>query len=369
MKLALCFLLLAAPAAAEFTDPEKIQLQKLVGASVAITSAQEDAGLSIRDLPNEKMGHVAVLKELLDAGLACYNAMNEATGADVGGTREQQVSRLFSRIDTIQREVAAAQAALAAMPASPNVERAKKHLGEVALADFDRALAYASPPPSSFPRVVGPHGRFAFAESSIEHATQYVYHALFDMWNWWRFTDAPADENAKDMFAKHGRAAMGMFRAWGMDLGIVLSDDHQTILADMAAASGARPYDFHRLLLQIEYIFARPGWAHFSGREIKPGATGFIRQFGDAFTAAEVNLANLNPAQHADQWKTRRGSLSNTGETGWAAEFHFDFQDFWVAMDHWGAAVMLFFDAPPGPSPGITCGPGTVRTGNVCLPE
>jgi hypothetical protein len=250
-------------------------------------------------------------------------------------------------------------------PDLSRVRTAKQFLDGIALETFDETLGYLDPLPASFPRIIGPHGDHELGQGSMEHFVQYVLHTTFDALNFWRETDVGALPAVKDFFRVNARALQASYRAWGMTAEIVLPDDHKRILQDQEASSGIRSYGFHREILVLEYLYAGRGLRVHSGRKTVDSSRTFIRSFGDAFTQMVGGLVLRNPSQALAQFTGRHGAISNTGPNGWAAEFYFDFSDFWNSLDAYAYDAMGFFHAIPAPP----CAPGTHAENGFCVPD
>ena len=348
-------LFLAVSAEAEFTAQEKDELRKVVNSAVQVSRAQEDAAFAVVSLGAvNKSQLLALLNKLFRAEISAMNCLDMAFSAESNGslTRPEEIANLKAAAKSLERIRIEAIALVDTMPQNTSLAAARQRLIAADLSTFNQALGYVEFRPANYPRMVGPHGDFDISQATLEHMTQYTLHAQFDALNLWADTTLGTSESLKDFFRKNARALEMMFRTWGMSGGIVLPDDAVKINQDLAAGSGLRPFDFFRVILEIEYIFNTAQVNNFGGRRMDLGATTFVRQFADAFTRV---VQELTPAEKVAQFTGRHGAISNTGPGGWAAEFYFDLSDFWTDLDGYGAGVMLFHHIIVGPPAPVSC--------------
>lgn len=347
--LILALLFFVTPAFA-LTDLEKVEMLRIVDAGVKLAKAEEQIGLAIPALTGKKTELISALTRVFNAQFATRASLSYGleSGRDVNGTRVEQVQTMLNQANSAAFEIGKAIPILQALPSNANITAAIAQLEAITISQI-AVLPYTDPHPASYPRVVGPHGDSDISEARIEHATQYIQHTMWDAINFWKNTSLSTTEEVKDFFRNNAEAQEFMFRAWGMDGELILPDDRAIIEADTAAGSGLRPFDFFRLLLEVEYVFSVWPADNFAGRPVKIGAPVSIRAYVDAFTRMIQLVAVRNPNELVAQFTGRRGNIGNGGTTGWASEFYFDMADFWRSMDGIGAGWMVFFHEIPAP--------------------
>ena len=193
------------------------------------------------------------------------------------------------------------------------------------------------------------------------------------------YTEAPvwpeaANEHIRVSLRKWVDFNRLFLRARGLDAEIVLRTDRAIIEADTDAASGQRPFAFHRVPFTAELIFGNgPNVPLHSGRLPKEGIANQVLGLQVGFTRAFREVARVST--HSQIIEVL---LSEDNTDGLAGLFYIDFMEVWSRLDPWAVAVMGFFHKLPGPpvvgacpdclpSASVSCGVGTFLQGNECL--
>jgi hypothetical protein len=379
---------------AEFTAAEKAELTKIVLSKVDASTIWRRLGGDILSNgaitvePNRQSLYQVMLDlEVADfkCGLAFANIASNHTGADISfpSDRASLVSTGKARVDSCADGFRALDSSLSSLDAAVGgnvfiqAARSSAQTAATRLDSFDDSLAYTDWRPTSHPSVVGPHGDDILALHFLARSHLYFHQTLNDVIR--IFGSAPvfpsdAWVNLKDAAWDAHSATNHLSRAWGLDAEIVLTDDYAKIEADRTAGSGLRPFAFHRLLLEVEYMLNR-GYAGqvaggtmalISGRTSGQGFGTDIGNMGQALTNMIRKMHQVNDITVIRQWWTSGNTEHNSGDpNGKLVEFYRDFFDFWRDADAWGAAVMLFFHAIPAPP----CGEGTHPVGGVCVSD
>lgn len=393
-KLLVGLMLVASTASAEFTAQEKTELAKIVQTRVDISTILRRFGgdilsnTAITTEANRQLLFSALLETELSSffcGIAFANLASNHTGGDVSfppardvlvASGKQRVNECANGLRSLDPKLAVLDTAVGGN-APIQSARTLAQNAALRLDGFDDSLMFVSWQPSSFPQVVGPHGDYILAQHFIARSNHYFHETLNDIIRYYGQVPvfpSTAYPHLKDGIWQAHFALNHLSRAWGLDAGIALADDNAKILADQAAGSGLRPFDFHRLLLEVEYIFNR-GIAHqvaggsmvlVSGRTAGTGFGTDIGTMGQIFTNMIRVVHQANDLTAIRQWWTAGTTFHNSGDpNGRLVEFYRDFFDFWRDSDAWGASVMLFFhEIPPPP-----CGAGTHPENGHCVPD
>ena len=297
-KLAVLIALLLAPIVhAEFTAAEKTEIAKLgthVNTYAAVYSPLAD-GIRDYGTDNARPHFFNTLVASVDGIWDCHEALrlllNEtadrpaAVSAGVARVQACDVKsgQFAAALDNVAN-VVEAESGVPAAGWARNIRSRANTIRNTNLDTFNPSLAYTSPDPPSFPRVVGPHGDSASAREHIAKMSEQFLRAVafgtalygqVDVW----------PQNANLDFREFIRYAVTPMkhgvRIWMMDVAIVLPGDQNAINQDVAAGSGLRGPDFFRLLREVELFNGTPHQPPlFSGRTM---AGGIVPNFAIGF--------------------------------------------------------------------------------------
>lgn len=228
------------------------------------------------------------------------------------------------------------------------------------LQSVDRTLAYAEPFPTSYPRIIGPHGDYDGAQAMMCVSSKYLDEALTGIlmlyrnnFATWPVAANPDVQNLLDL----SQAAQALYtRIMGMSAEVVLPDDEATINSDAAHGSGLRPNSFFRALFMHELAMtAEQLFKNFAGRTVQKGISfHLVRILGSVGSI----LAEFSKVVTDDQLYLQL--TTNPSFMG-------DFGRCWKSLDQWSDMNLLFFfeipAPPPGPSPDPTPTPAVIPAG------
>lgn len=388
-------LLLAAPAAAEFTAAERTELAKLsaartelayamVVAANAVGKASDEAGRPLR---------YAALSAIVEAEHDCFQAQRHLFNAApdfrprfAALTRPAIVARAMSYIATCRTKT---DLAIGAMRTAGDAEdeadatelakQASRLEREAPLSSFDTTLAFADWRNADYPRVIGPHGDYDRSQLHIAGLELKLLEATKDFISFYGRVPVGSEQlryGVREVLRYAGAALATINRLWFIDNGQVLGfSDRQAIAADTEAGSGLRPESFFRFLRGVELINVFDAFdSGLAGRPLSSGITAIFALISDQsaealFGATSTNsIADLQTLLRLPNGDT---SFENADTPiGRAREFYQDFGEAWHHLDALNAAWILFFhEIPAPPEVGVVCGAGTHLEGTTCVAD
>lgn len=229
--------------------------------------------------------------------------------------------------------------------------------------DTFQALAFASPDPDSFPRVVGPHGDSLSAREHIDTMGAHFLRAValgtalygnVDVW--------PQDANLdfRELIRYATAPAQMVPRIWGMDVGIVVHpQDRIAISAAVIAGSGLRGEDFFRLLQEVSLFNGDPHQPPLHSGRLQAG--GIVGNFAigiSEFPKALKKIHAVNtPEEIKTWWEGISNSLTATPPTlarvkvNFIPGFFIALARAWEAGDLITNSWIMFFHELPAPPP------------------
>lgn len=210
----------------------------------------------------------------------------------------------------------------------------------------DRSLSYANPFPSSYPRIIGPHGHYEMAQANVLLSIKYLADTYMRVGGAMNQNPWPNTARANFMMGSViEKVAMSMHlwnRILAMQGEVVLPEDQASAEFDFEASSRLRPPSFFLAQIAHELAMTKEPFTAFSGREVPRGLAAHYR---DILTATPIILAEVGPSHQEFLIK----------ELELAGGIFFTQSIQWSALDHWSMANLgFFFDipaAPGGPAP------------------
>ena len=242
----------------------------------------------------------------------------------------------------------------------PEFVSAKTHMDSARdlLAGFDWSLPYENPKPDDSPTtsfdesltVVGPHGDLSKAIEALRFVAWYHGHVWLQFSELYRKHALVYVEEAniplRDQIYSLAHIADKIGRTYVMHVGVEADVDTAVIDADHAAASGARPRDFHRAMRQIELMFTSrfSEGKNWHGRDFETGGVQSLEL--KTIERFFLPLAKAN----GSQW-TYDMVISDTGQFGGRLiSVTGQLTDYWQVFDAWGHIMMNFYHAMPAPT-------------------
>ena len=380
--------LCASNARAEFTDEEKTELLKLVAARIDIVVATKRVATHLQTIGtgDDRATIEALLTKIerasFDGGRAMKNFFSSKDGlSNVRPPRQEEVQKALRLLGAMTNSIDSALMH-AGLLSGANIDKVVTGLNSAKsrLASVSRALPYTDWRPTSYPRNVGPHGDYEISTSTLRRTDEYLHHTHLAGISFYRnvaIWPSSADEPFSVVLDMLSRSTVALVQAWAMDAAVVPESERIVIEADTAAGSGLRPFDFFRLLREVEAIFStgKAGTVPlFTGRLARRGISGFLQRMQSRFVITVHQAMLVNDRDEIIRWFERGSGNHGTGDPdGRAREFLVDLPDFWRTMDGLAVAWMGFFHEIPAPPGGggnsVSCGPGTFLQGDVCLPS
>jgi hypothetical protein len=211
------------------------------------------------------------------------------------------------------------------------------------LTSFDRTLPYGgdNPFPTSYPRVIGPHGDYDMTQSQECLAMKYWTDTVSRATVLASKPDFPNTEKANRYLAATyenlSKLGAQWMRVLGIQADVISTEDNALLEFDHQKSSGLRPKSFFQAILSLQLISARTTYTSFSGRVIQSGAAFFLRESLENFSHAMGEYAAINPVAVAAELQAAGG-------------FHRTLSVTWSALDHWNAVLFDFIhtiSAPP----------------------
>jgi hypothetical protein len=351
-----------------FTAQEKIEILKTVQASKSLEAgttklaqivksnpaggdyqgAQRPLGFSI----SQAIEQIFWLNRVLQNLLWVFET-NDGSRLE----RSLNITQAWGLLDSVIRNVdeAAERCSFAAPLVSAGVDF--KSASNV-LKTINRTLPYAEPFPSSYPKIIGPHGHYELAQGAGALSTKYLADTGMRFWPVfggpsWNNT-ARANEYMGIFLENLGKALHQWNRVMGIAGEIVLPEDQVTIDFDTAAGTGLRPSSFFSALLAHQLSMAGDELTTFSGREVPLGNAFYFGAMLDASGKVLSEVGKVDPA-------------FTVKECGSDGGVFFTIQRSWRALDQWSEMNNGFFfeipAAPGGQQPPPSSEPAVIPPG------
>jgi len=379
-------MLVAVPAAAEFTPAEKVEIAKVINHQTNMGSTFNQLGDGIRDYGTETLrdDFYLTFQTAVDSLWQCHEALRGLFGVD-GGTPASGTSAV-SQCETNSLIFANQLDELAAAVLSENAGASSWASSINALANtvrnnqlgtFNGALAYADPRPADYPAIVGPHGDFDSAQEHLAEmnadfiravAVGAAFYGQVQVW------PVGANVDFREFIRYAVTPIKNTARIWGMEHNVVLPSDAAKINGDLAFATSIgvqRGFTFFRALREAEIFNGTPHQPPlFSGRTMQGGsvqnfAIGFAefpKAWGEVFEVnthdeilrAFTGVKNLNAT----------ASVLVRATSRWIPSWSEVLSAAWEAGDEWHNSLFMFFHPVVN-----VCGPGTHAEGGICVPD
>lgn len=352
-----------------FTEAEKSDLNRLIAANDNLLSGARRAALFLENprSMSDRPRMVAVLSSFQDMTHRLSHAMRDLySDIDSDGTHPDRVGAVasaYSGMDNVLAQIAALPGIVGEW-ADDDPDGTASQLGvaldyadraRVDLSDMDRTLVYTDWRPESYPRVIGPHGDYDASLSAFNGSQLYLHRMMAAALRFFeRVSVWPVEANAplQDVVSSWAKVAHNFQRSRGLDAEVVNDADQALIQSDVDASTGLRPFDFFRVLVEIEYVFSdgRAGATPLhTGRLPQDGLQGDIFGAQASFTEVVYQTSKVNTGEEMS------GHFQLTND-GTIASFYIDVMDFWSRMDQLAQAWMGFYhdipSAPPVDGPG-----------------
>ena len=346
--------MLLSSTASAFTEAEKVELQKLIQASMECSSGLKRATNFLLEprstADHQRMG--SLLSQEANAitrlSFAVRDMFSDITTAGHPPDRAREVLGVWSSVDNALASIDRAKELALPWMDDSQIAASIGDLEDAAelLRSIDRTFAYTDWRPASYPRNVGPHGDYDSSLRTLNGTALYFHRVLATIVR--LYTEAPvwpeaANEHIRVSLRKWVDFNRLFLRARGLDAEIVLRTDRAIIEADTDAASGQRPFAFHRVPFTAELIFGNgPNVPLHSGRLPKEGIANQVLGLQVGFTRAFREVARVST--HSQIIEVL---LSEDNTDGLAGLFYIDFMEVWSRLDPWAVAVMGFFHKLP----------------------
>jgi hypothetical protein len=258
--------------------------------------------------------------------------------------RATNLSRAWTMLDGVIRQLISES-----IPRTKNVPEfasASQDFQEAVniLSSIDRTLPYGgdNPFPTSYPRIIGPHGNYEMAQSRVAFQQKYLTDFAFKPGQWFTLPNWPntaiSNKYLGHVLENLVKARTQWNRIFCLQGEVVLPEDMKSAQFDFEASSGLRPPSFFLALIAHELAMLDENSKSFSGRFVPPGISSFYRDILNSWRRVQAEVNKVDPNLITEDNLNAGGSP-------------FTVSQFWGKLDTWSQANLgFFFDIPAPPS-------------------